>query len=279
MTKRKILIATPIKLGLSSSYMAGFVPTIQRQFPGVELEHCVLEGPSVNFARNEIAHYAMEISARELVFVDDDIGFTTDYFERLISHVDLDVVAGLYCKRKPGQPFYLTNLKKEAEIDPKTGLCEVEDIATGFMKIRVDTVFKTMMNRYPEREFYNKPEDGKLMTAWEFFPMGVVGPRTAEARLAKIKALIYSMTSAQAKDGLNLWMKIDEFIHEQHEPGNLRGEDYYFCHLARECGFKIYADFGMPVVPHFGKVAYPITPDMVGLDPAKALAKAGLKSE
>ena len=51
---------------------------------------------------------------------------------------------------------------------------------------------------------------------------------------------------------------------EPFPPGCLRGEDYYFCHLVRSCGLKIYADFGSPIIGHVGNVQYPITPDMVG---------------
>lgn len=274
MTMRKILLATPVKLGVLSSYMAGFVPTIQTKFPGVQLEHCILEGPSVNFARNEIAHYALKIGARELVFIDDDMGFTREHFERLISHADLDIVAGLYCKRRPGLPFWLVNNKDGSDIDPVTGLCEVNDIATGFMKIRVDTVLKAIAEKFPEKEFYNKPEEGKPVTAWEFFPMGVFGPRSADARLAKIKKIISEFKHGGCTPDVGI-RDIIVSIEESHEPGNLRGEDYGFCELARQCGFKIYADYGMPIVPHVGKVAFPILPDMVGLDPGAALAQAG----
>lgn len=273
---RKILIATPIKLGLTSSYMAGFVPTIQTAFPGVKLEHCVLEGNCVNFARNEIAHYARKIGAREIVFIDDDMGWTREHFARIISHVDYDVIGGLYCKRRPGAPFWLVNLKVGCEIDPATGIGEVEDVATGFMKIRVDTVLAKIAEKFPELEYQNQPVDGKPVTAFEFFPMGIVGPRTPKARLDKIKAVLagYRTKEWDYDTAIN---NIISAVEEPHEAGVLRGEDYFFCHLARDCGFKIYADFGGEIIPHVGKVAFPITPDMVGLDPAAALKATGEK--
>lgn len=273
--KRKIMIATPIKLGLVSSYMAGFVPTIQAHFPGIELEHCILEGPSVNFARNEIAHYAIARGMRELVFIDDDMGWTLEHFARLISHSELDVVAALYCKRRPGDPFWLMNDKPGCEPDPVTGLCEVNDIATGFMKIRVDTVLKTIAEKHPELEFYNNPEDGKPVTAFEFFPMGVVGPRSPASRLKVVQAAIQKVTQAGVETAtreqlLQCFTDMTAALCTPHGPGGLRGEDYMFCHLARECGFKIHADFGAAIIPHIGKVPFPITPEMVGLDRSNA---------
>lgn len=268
--RRKILIATPIKLGLGSDYMAGFVDTMRTQFPNVDVEFAVLEGPAVNLARNELAGYALEIKARELVFIDADIKWTAAHFARLISHVDLDIVGGIYCKKKPGRPFWLMNPKPGgiAEGD----VCEVDDIATGFMKIRVDTVFPAMQRKFPDLEFTSQPP--RPGTAWEFFPMGISGPRAPRERLDRVKEALKMLPSPQNpvetdrewKERLWAFAKaVDRACHDEQPPGLLRGEDYNFCHLARACGFKVYADFGMAILPHVGNVAYPITPDMVGV--------------
>jgi hypothetical protein len=239
---RKILIGTPVRLGLRAKYMAGLLPVMARAFPGVHLEHCIIESSTVNFARNEIAHYALELGG------------------------------GIYCKRQPGRPFWLMNIMDGEEIDEATGLCRVNDIATGFMKIRT-SVFRTMMKKFPEREYYNKPESGKPQTAFEFFPMGIVGPRTAEAKLERIKLCIAN-SKTYCPDPAELIRHMENLIDEPATPGDLRGEDYYFCHMARKCGLKIYADFGMSIIPHVGNIPFPILPDMVGLDPAAVLAKA-----
>jgi hypothetical protein len=268
---RKILIGTPVRLGLRAKYMAGLLPVMARAFPGVHLEHCIIESSTVNFARNEIAHYALELGADDLLFIDDDMGFTVDHFARIISH-DVDIVGGIYCKRQPGRPFWLMNIMDGEEIDEATGLCRVNDIATGFMKIRT-SVFRTMMKKFPEREYYNKPESGKPQTAFEFFPMGIVGPRTAEAKLERIKLCIAN-SKTYCPDPAELIRHMENLIDEPATPGDLRGEDYYFCHMARKCGLKIYADFGMSIIPHVGNIPFPILPDMVGLDPAAVLAKA-----
>lgn len=280
---RKVLLATPIRGGASSSYFKSLMEVLRMPLPGIKLEHCVLEGPGVNFARNEIAHYALAIKADDLVFADEDMDFTAEHFGRLISHETVDVVAGLYCKRRPGQPFWLMNPKQGCEIDEKTGLCEVEDIAPGFMKIRT-SVFRRIEKHFPDLEFYNKPEEGKPVTAFEYFPMGVWGPRTPRDRLAKIEEIIADIDREPAVyvgpgtvepiRYLSAIESIEEVLNAKNEPGNLRGEDYGFCELARRCGIKIHADFGMAIIPHIGKIPFPILPDMVGLDPAAALAKA-----
>ena len=263
---RKVLIATPIKLGLTGTYMTGLIPTLLSKFPDVEVEHCILEGPSVNFARNECAHYAMKIGARELLFIDDDMGWTLDHFTRIISHADLDIVAGVYCKRRPGKPFWLMNTIPGKEIDPATGLLEVSEIATGFMKIRVDTVLEKMKQEYPDREYFDKPEEGKPVTAWEFFPMGVRGGRSADARLKRVKQALARVDFHEGEFREAVW----KACYDEQGTGTLFGEDYYFCQLARECGFRIYADFGMPIIPHVGEAAFPITSEMVGIDTSNA---------
>jgi hypothetical protein len=141
----------------------------------------------------------------------------------------------------------------------------VLDVATGFMKIRVDTVITKLIEQMPEREYHYKPEEGHPITGFEIFPMGVVGPRTAEARLARVNQALCKYTGGH----LSLSAFEREVFHACHDEqpvGDLRGEDYYFCHLARKFGFKIFVDFGLPIIPHIGDVAFPITPDMVGID-------------
>lgn len=243
-----------------SSYMTGLLPTIQRKRPGIETQLLILDGPSVNFARNECAHYAVKEGFRELFFIDDDMGWTEAHFERMISHEYLDVVGGLYCKRRPGPPQWFVNTIPDQNPD-KDGLCEVNDIATGFMKIRVDTVLREFMETYPEREFWHRPEEnGHKTTAFEFFPMGVVGSRSPDLKLEKIQATLVQPVTAETR--LEMIQKI---LSDKGEVGTLRGEDYYFCYLVRKMGYKIFADFGMPIVPHIGDVPYPITQDKVGI--------------
>lgn len=280
MEKRRILISTPVRGGISPRYLAGFIQVMKKHQPELDISHIFHSGTSVNFARNEICHYAIATDVREIVFIDDDMAWDITYWDRLISHVDLDIVAGLYCKKVPGPPFWLTNLAEGKEIDPKTGVCEVDEIATGFMKIRVDTVLKRMQEEYPEREYYAKfkkegekgpGDDG---TAFEFFPMGVMGPRSPGARLLRIKEILSRPLPADDSDrGLHMLslrlQEIEDACYDAQPPGNLFGEDYYFCRAARACGFKIHCDFGMPPVGHIGPATYPITPAMVGLDPDK----------
>lgn len=278
--KRKILIATPIKGGISARYQGGFLEILRKKDPELELDYCFHEGTSINFARNECCHYAIKIGAREIVFIDEDMGFYHDeHWVRILSHVDVDIVAGLYCKKFGGDPTWLLNLKDGYEIDPKTGLCEVEEIACGFMKVRVDTVLTKMVAGFPELEYYVKfkgeNDPGDRNTCHEFFPMGVLGPRSHGARLERVKMELRRFVADQTKmNPVDVLANIEEACFDEQKPGNLFGEDYYFCRQARACGIKIHADFGMAPVPHIGRIPFPITPDMVGIDPKEHQAIA-----
>lgn len=265
---RTIVIATPVKNGLDSNYMKGFVATTNRQFPGVKLEHAMIEGTLVNFNRNDLTHYAKSIGAREIVMVDSDMGWTDDHFARLILHENLDIVAGLYCKRKPGKPFWLMTPKTGEEVDPTTGLLEVEDAPTGFMKIRLDTVLPKIEAKFPHLEYHTLEKDahGNLAKSWEYFPLGTHGPRTPAARLERVKNLMLKWNTNTLSES-QLLFRINDALYDEQPPGELRGEDYAFCALARACGIKIYVDFGMPIIPHIGQIPFPITQDMVGIHP------------
>lgn len=208
---RRILIGTPVYRELDPHFLGGLIPVLRKSYPDVTVGIEVVAGLPVNFARNIFASYALSADVDELLFIDADMGWEEKDFERIIQHKDADIVGMIYARKEPGRPHFHVNAKPHAEIDEKTGLGEVLAIATGFMKIKVKTVFPAIEKKFPHLKHNN---------GFEYFPMGVV-------------------------DGV------------------LLGEDYYFCRMARECGFKIYADWHAGIIPHFGSVSYPITQDMV----------------
>lgn len=272
---RKILIGTPIRLGLTSTYISGFIDVMRAQIPNLTIEFCIIEGPSVNLARNEIAHYAKAIKADDLLFIDSDLKWTTEHFKRILQYEDLDIVGGIYCKKVGGDPQWLMNAIPGG-IDPDAEVCEVAEIATGFMKIRVEKVFGAIEKTFPELKFHCYKEfkniDGSGF-AHEYFPMGVTGTRHPRNRLTRIKEELENLRksddpgteASRIQRMSDAIAKIDQACYDDQPPGLLRGEDYYFCYLAREAGCKVYADFGMAVLPHVGNAAYPITPDLVGV--------------
>lgn len=276
MKPRVILVATPIKNGLTAEFIRGLMPLLENRDPQYRIEFLAVEGVSVNFARNDAVHIAISMGAHDLVMIDDDMGFTGPMFMRLISHTDLDVVAGLYCKRRPGAPDWLVRPMAGAQPDAKSRV-EVLSIATGFMKIRVSALIK-MQEHFPELEYSNQPQNGKPVTSFELFPMGVLGGRSAVTKLALIDRFVDERltdvrTWKAEYTAESILEQIEAILTAKHEPGTLLGEDYYFCELARQCGIKIHADYGLPVIPHLGTIPFPILPGMVGINQVEAPPK------
>lgn len=138
----------------------------------------------------------------------------------------------------------------------ENGLIECEFLPTGFLCTSVGTL-RAMARDNPEREFYYE-EKGKSLTMTELFPIGVRGPRTAEARLNRIKKLLWEVRDATME---NVW----KACFDEQEPGRCVGEDYNFSYLATKSKFTLWIDTTM-IVPHIGPCEFPITEDMVASD-------------
>lgn len=258
MKLKRLLIATPLREGAGSNYVRELVPLIKAGVPGYDVHTLFIAGPSVNFARNEIAFHAVAEGFDELVQIDEDLMHWGRYLPRLMSH-DVDIVGGVYCKKKVGAPFWLFTPKPDATVQPD-GLLEVTGVATGFLRTKVH-VLREMMEHNPDNKFAAKSHEGDPSTIrFDWFPMGVVGTGTAEGRLDEIRAAV--------QDNSTTMVDIRRIATEPREPGRLLGEDYYFCREARRAGFRIFVDLGMGILPHIGNVAYPITQAMVTYDEA-----------
>jgi hypothetical protein len=256
--KRKVLIATPLKRGDADiNFIRGLVSMLRMDLLDTEFQFVFCDGGSVNFARNEAAYEAEQGGYDRLLQIDADMLVRTEQVERILSH-DVDLACGLYAKRSPGAPKWLVVPKKGAEVRPD-GLLECVRVATGFHNTRV-SCFSAMRARFPEREFLaqESPEDTPK-AKFEWFPVGVVGPRTAEARLDKIREILVA-----GGDTDEAWQAINEAANGIQPLGTIMGEDYLHAHYHRKAGFKAYVDVGCSIIQHLGLTPYPIFPDMVG---------------
>jgi hypothetical protein len=90
----------------------------------------------VDDARNFIVSEFMRSGAKTLIFIDDDVGWATEDFGRLICYKNVDVVGGAYPlkQRKEDYPIRLSpdSPVMQARAD---GLLEVSGVPTGFMRI------------------------------------------------------------------------------------------------------------------------------------------------
>ncbi len=260
---KRVLLTTPISaIGGDANYIRSLLATLTARLPGISLDYAACGGGSVNFARNDGAFEAECGNFDELAKVDSDMMYKPDNLARLIAH-DVDFVGGVYCKRVPGRPKWLFVPKKGAVKRPD-GLLECVRIATGFQKVRVSCLRK-LREVFPEREFLaQETPESPILTRMEWYPMGVRGPRTPEARMKRVKAILADKSYKNETDRV---LAIETACYDAQPAGTLKGEDYFFADMMREAGFKCYVDLDMPIIPHIGDIAYPVTPENVGYGP------------
>jgi hypothetical protein len=262
---RRCLIASPGKSNLGLHYITLFEALIRKGVPGWTFEYLV-EGANsaLNVARNLLAHDAIKKGFDRMLMLDTDHPATLEHVTRILSHdhEEVPIVSGLYCMKRPGRPFFLGIKAKGAKPDSR-GLLRADFLPTGFLSVSVAALRK-IAETHPEREFY--VQDDVLTpaprptreTMFEFFPIGVKGPRTAEARLRKIKAILRPGRAIPMEKMGETLMGVINIMSAAQPPGNLLGEDYYFGRLATESGIPMYLDVNC-LVPHIGGISYPLT--------------------
>jgi hypothetical protein len=269
---RRCLIASPGRNGLGLHYVTLFEALIRKGVPGWSFEYLV-EGANsaLNVARNLLAQAAVKGNFDRALFLDCDHPATLEHVTRILSHdhEQYPIVSGLYCMKRPGRPFFLGIKAKGAKPD-SNHLLRADFLPAGFLSVSVSALRK-IAETHPEREFY--VQDDVLtpsprqtqQTMFEWFPIGVRGPRTAEARLKRVKEAIRDHTTGTTNVRA-FYEAVVAAAYLEHKPGNLLGEDYAFCRLATESGIPMYLDTAC-LVPHLGQIPYPLTdPSLIAKD-------------
>jgi hypothetical protein len=161
MEPKKILIATPLKGDIPKSYFKTSLQLATANLPGIKLDWCLLDGPAVHQARNELVAYAFQHKFDELIFWDKDVlaeqlgeDVTSGAIMRLLSH-DVDMVCGLYSTRSLKTHWH-THLIPGEEAD-ENGLQKVNRCAIGFSKIKM-SVFRRIAEKNPAEGCAGGPE-------------------------------------------------------------------------------------------------------------------------
>lgn len=251
---KRVLIAMPIKGGIESVTLSSLIPLLRSGLPGYDFDFMISDGPAIPTSRNDIAHKALAGGFDELVMIDKDIIWNVDKLVRLLSH-DLDIVGGAYCRHRPGPCSWLFIPVFDAK-ETETRLLECSALATGFMRIRVSAL-RRIAAFFPDLRYASKGNEGneEYRLQHEFFGIGLAGPGSAEGRLDDIRKLIVAGGTIE---------QMREAAFGERCPSGLIGEDYRFCMRARQAGLRVWVDFGLDIMPHFGLASYPITEDMVG---------------
>ena len=125
-------------------------------------------------ARNSVVAQFLAGDGDRLLFVDTDMQFGRVDAERILSH-DLDVVAGVYCAKRPDdlRPMLWPTPAVES------GVQQVRRAATGFMAIR-RSVFSRIRERWGDRMY----SDTTYGACYDYFPGGIqLGLRDASGLL------------------------------------------------------------------------------------------------
>lgn len=259
MTKlRRVLICTPLKGDIPSTYFKTSLQLASAKLPDVKLDWTLLEGPAVQMARNELVAHARDGKFDELIFWDKDVvaddegeNVTAGAIVRLLSH-DVDMVCAPYSARSMTTHWHIQPLPGEKAAE--NGLQKVSRACIGFSKIKL-SVFDRVEQRNPWRKAVLIDPNKNPKPVTEFFPMGVKGRNTPEYRLAQIAALMQE--DFKSNDARVERIKRElELVYD--EPNLFAGEDYWFCDLVREAGIDIYLDT-FAVMGHLGQAVLPIS--------------------
>ena len=124
----------------NAAYTGGYVEGLMQamaspHFGGwMKMEH----ESDIARGRSVLMHRAMtQTKFDSFLWVDDDIAFTREDFDRICSH-ELDIVGGLYVKRHPqGGGVYVAMY---GDGPSETGLEEVRYIGTGFLRVTREVI-------------------------------------------------------------------------------------------------------------------------------------------
>jgi hypothetical protein len=266
---QRILIASPVRGGVSPNYIKSlFSIMLSKQnkllggpFAPYEVDWAMTSGTSVAMARDELADMAIRRKFDRLVFWDIDLGsadaaMTVSMFYRLISH-DVDIVAGQYVGHNFLSQFHGATVEN-AELRPD-GLMEMAQIPLGFSAIKVSALLK-IKEKLPHFTYMLKETCMKEAKPdmFEFFPNGVVGPNSADGKLARIRDSIKKWESKEIRTNEELLNRIIFTVDDKDYSTNIMlGEDFYFCKLARDSGLKLHIDNNL-IVPHDTGVKLPV---------------------
>lgn len=212
---KKLFIGCPLHNGTCDAFRTGYGNLILKGVPGWELRWYEYGGGGITLARNRMAAEAIRRGFDVLLFVSGDIGFHENdmpgAISRILAHFDRPEVScagGVYLfKRYPLQ--IIVSQDQAREVD-EHGLIEVNRTGTDFMAIRVSAL-------------------NEVIQKWQ----GI-----SEKLYAAQVPLSY-----QAESGTewNLFGQAPAFA-EDGETVIFLPEDFYWCRLAREAGFKIHID-------------------------------------
>jgi len=215
----RVFIATPMYGGMASaSYTMSLAHTPATFFKnGIGLLlSCVINDSLVTRARNYLTYQFLQSAATHLMWIDADIGFDPVDIVKMV-RADKDIICGIYPKKE----IHWREVARAAKQGvPPERLPEHER-----------SLVLNLIDESPDRVGAD----------------GLVEIANAGTGFMLIKRAVFEALADDAPsyvDGSTPGIELKEFYAVSIDPdsGNsLLSEDYHFCKLARDRGFKIYA--------------------------------------
>jgi hypothetical protein len=261
---KKILIASPIRGGMSPSYVRAVIALLNSSLCRGDARQYAIDfawtsGTSVAMARDEIANLFLQRGDDELIQWDADLGVAdpqmmVSMFNRLLSH-DVDIVGGAYVGHNFLSQFHGAAHDNHQSIG-QNGLLRMAQIPLGFSKIKRG-VFTKIEEDHPYLR-YQMRETGmdRPKSMFEFFPNGIAGPNTGQGKIDRMKKVLTNPEGVESPH--DRYDRILEILNDADYSQNIMyGEDFFFCYLARQSGFEMFIDNNL-VVPHSTDVRLPV---------------------
>lgn len=226
----KLLVATPAFGGMvTSQYLQSLVmTTAQLVSNGIGFALYTLENESlIPRARNKCAMYALEQGYDRLFFIDADMIFNYEQFRKILDS-DKDIIAGTYpVKELPISINY--NPLRESDYFGKSN---IEENFKNFAKDSADESGEVEVLHVP--------------TGFMSIKCSVLGKLVEDGR---VKPYYYREAGSIEPQ------RAFEFFPCGEHNGEYESEDWAFCRIAREAGFKIYLNTQI-VTGHTGNFHY-----------------------
>jgi hypothetical protein len=224
--KTNIFVATPMYGGLcNGSYTVGLLSAVgvfSRYGIGMQYAHMMNES-LITRARNMLAKDFLASECTHLMFIDADIGFNPADIVPMI-HADKDIICGIYPKKEINWIDVTKAVNKG--VPPQ----QLHEHTGAFVLNLIGDATELEGNRYSPMEIANGGT-GFMLIKREVFD-GLIG-----------KVPTYKNDVFAAVDQDRKQESINEFFATSitEDTNRLLSEDYHFCKVAREAGFRVWA--------------------------------------
>jgi glycosyltransferase involved in cell wall biosynthesis len=217
MKRPSIHIAMPCYDSVKINTMISIAKLVKElTMAGLKFELNTMKSPYIAYARNILTARFLQREEDYLLFIDSDLEFEPEcVLKMLITEKDVICTPYRVKTNEPDSVKYTVSIQDPKNVKIFQGGLVEIDNGPAGMMLIKRTVFEKMIKDYPDKEI-------KVNTNEDTFPNDL---------------RVYNFWDSNFKDGV--W----------------KGEDIYFCDLARQSGFKVFANLDSTLT-HHGSFGY-----------------------